>query len=394
MARNKRAFNFADFDFAESAFDLFQNSIRSGMDYDANISDQFQAKVLTRPTKLTGDPRNISFKATDGKTEIFAFMVRIQGKQSPHRFLPDPCRLEYTKTSEQRTRAFNSIQLHTKVLMSPDSESPLPSIDDIINITLERGEFGSFKTDLAKQYVSIVSEAKIPSGQIFGACQTLAQKFSESDISLVSVGSFSIPKQATYAPNNGASIPNVENGRLEESGIILSSPDPALYDSRAGTVKLIPEAIESFEQVMRDYITDHNGAKISISSHYRTYDTQVAMKAKKGKYAATPGKSNHGWAVAFDIDGTREIPGGGYLVSGAPDTNRRRFDSPIYKWLDNGGRGRHGWVNPPSLRRESGGVIEAWHWENLTIGKAHFVDTPSTPEYANTEIETEPESPT
>jgi len=182
VARNKRSFNFADFDFAESAFDLFQNSIRSGMDYDANISDQFQAKVLTRPTKLTGDPRNASFVATVGKTEIFAFMVRIQGKQSPHRFLPDPCSVEYTKTPEQRTRAFNSIQLHTKVLMSPDSESPLPKIDDIINITLERGEFGSFKTDLAKQYVSIVSEAKIPPGPEFGACQTLARMFSEEDI--------------------------------------------------------------------------------------------------------------------------------------------------------------------------------------------------------------------
>ena len=181
MARNKRAFNFTDFDFAESAFDLFQNSIRSGMDYDANISDQFQAKVLTRPTKLTGDPRTVSF-AWESKTETFAFMVRIQGNQSPHRFLPDPCSIEYTKTPEQRTRAFNSIQLHTKVLMTPDSDSPLPKIDDIINITLERGEFGSFKTDLAKQYVSIVSEAKMPSGQVFGACQTLAQSFTEADI--------------------------------------------------------------------------------------------------------------------------------------------------------------------------------------------------------------------
>ena len=181
MARNKRAFNFADFDFAESAFDLFQNSIRSGMDYDANISDQFQAKVLTRPTKLTGDPRSVSF-AWESGTETFAFMVRIQGNQSPHRFLPDPCSVEYSETPEQRTRAFNFLQLHTKVLMTPDSDSPLPKIDDIINITLERGEFGSFKTDLAKQYVSIVSEAKIPAGPVFGACQTLAQSFTEADI--------------------------------------------------------------------------------------------------------------------------------------------------------------------------------------------------------------------
>jgi hypothetical protein len=136
---------------------------------------------------------------------------------------------------------------------------------------------------------------------------------------------------------------------------------------------------------------DHPGKKISISSHYRTYDRQVKMKKEKGKYAATPGKSNHGWAIAFDVNGTRVMADKTVLNSKAPDTNWRRFDSPIYKWLDNGGRGRHGWINPPSLRRESGGVIEAWHWENVTIRDTIFIGTPPTPAGSTGEIEETPE---
>jgi hypothetical protein len=267
MARNKRSFNFADFDFAESAFDLFQNSIRSGMDYDANISDQFQAKVLTRPTKLTGDPRNVSFvAATENKTEIFAFMVRIQGKQSPHRFLPDPCRLEYTKTSEQRTRAFNSIQLHTKVLMSPDSESPLPSIDDIVNITLERGAFGSFKTDLAKQYVSIVSEATIPSGKKIGACQTLAQMFTKADI--------------------------INSGLL-----------PTSYNTyRRKTNSLEPSAQTKFDKFLAaaesdGYRWEITSARRSVKHQWNLYTGRIT-----GATPAAPCDSDHQYGYALDLN--------------------------------------------------------------------------------------------
>ena len=283
MARNKRAFNFADFDFAESAFDLFQNSIRSGMDYDANISDQFQAKVLTRPTKLTGDPRNISFKATDGKTEIFAFMVRIQGKQSPHRFLPDPCSIEYTETSEQRTRAFNSIQLHTKVLMSPDSESPLPSIDDIINITLERGEFGSFKTDLAKQYVSIVSEAKIPPDQKFGACQTLAQSFTEADI--INSGLPPTPYN-TYLPET-ASLEGTAQTKFDK---FLAAAE------KAGYTWMITSARRSVKHQWNLYTGRIPGAAVAApcdSDHQ--YGYALDLNFKKGTQHLKLASSNDDW---------------------------------------------------------------------------------------------------
>ena len=390
MARKRRSYLFEDFDFAEGAFNLFQNSIRSAMDYDANISDQFEATVLTNPTRVSGDVKNRIKPITD-KTETFAFMVRILGPQSPHKFLPEPCELYKTEDPESRRVAFNVIQQHTKVFMEGSTTISMPTVGDTVKIILDRGEFGSYKTDVAKQYISISAKARVPaSGD--AACVALAKAFTTGDVNMVPMGSYSTPTVATYVPGDGGMpIPEVENGRLEDYGITFATPDPSLYISTAGEVKLMPEAIKSFENVMRDYMEDHPGKKISISSHYRTYERQVRMKEEKGKYAATPGKSNHGWAIAFDVNGTREMADGTTLKTDAPDTHRRRFDSPLYKWLDNGGRGRHGWINPPSLRRESGGVIEAWQWENVTIRDTIFIGTPPTPEGATTEIEETPE---
>jgi hypothetical protein len=181
MKRQKRSYSFDNFDFAEGAFDLFQNSIRSSMDYDANISDQFIARVLTRPTLLTENPKNVKFNLQTGKSQVFVFMVRIEGSKSPHRFLPDPCKTEYTKTSQGRRLAFNLIQQHTKVYMYTSADSELPNIDDRVNIILDRGDFGSFKTDVAKQFVSIAERVKTPRAGI-PSCVTLIDTFSAADI--------------------------------------------------------------------------------------------------------------------------------------------------------------------------------------------------------------------
>jgi len=161
MKRQKRSFLFDSFDSAEGGFDLFQNSIRSGMNYDSNINDQFEAKVLTKPVKLVGSTAPVGTFKPKGqdpnKSEVFVFMARIEGNNSPHRFLPDPCSVEYTTTKEGRRKAFNLIQQHTKVFMFANTWEPFPAQGDKVLISLERNQFGSFKTDIAKQYVKYVS---------------------------------------------------------------------------------------------------------------------------------------------------------------------------------------------------------------------------------------------
>ena len=182
MKRQKRAYLFDIFDSAEGAFDLFQNSIRSGMDYDSNINDQFLATVLTRPVKVTGDRAPKTFvRNSDGKTENFAFMVRLEGKNSPHRFLPDPCDIEYTDDANTRRLVFNLIQQHTKVIMSVNSSDRFPEPGDKIVVTLDRNQFGSFKTDVAKNYVKFVEEATTNTNPNTD-CQKLSETFKFSEL--------------------------------------------------------------------------------------------------------------------------------------------------------------------------------------------------------------------
>lgn len=86
------------------------------------------------------------------------------------------------------------------------------------------------------------------------------------------------------------------------------------------------------------------GEDIAISDSYRDYDAQVRVKAEKGWLAATPGTSNHGWALAVDL-------GGGV----------NRFGTPQHNWMV-ANAGRFGWVHP-SWAQQGGSKPEAWHWE-------------------------------
>ena len=86
------------------------------------------------------------------------------------------------------------------------------------------------------------------------------------------------------------------------------------------------------------------GQDIVVSDSYRDYDAQVRVKAEKGWLAATPGTSNHGWALAVDL-------GGGV----------NRFGTPQHKWMV-ANAGRFGWVHP-SWAQQGGSKPEAWHWE-------------------------------
>lgn len=86
------------------------------------------------------------------------------------------------------------------------------------------------------------------------------------------------------------------------------------------------------------------GRPISITDSYRDYDTQVILKRRKGRLAATPGTSNHGWALATDL-------GGGINSFGTAEHQWMRANAPKF-----------GWVHP-SWARQGGSLPEAWHWE-------------------------------
>jgi len=131
------------------------------------------------------------------------------------------------------------------------------------------------------------------------------------------------------------------NGRIPLTALTGLSWDGARH------LRLRQDAAESLERLAWKFELAHSGRQLGVTDAYRDYDAQVRVKAAKGKYAATPGKSNHGWGIAVDL-------GSGINV----DT------SAEHRWMEANGP-EHGWRNPPwaTDRDPSNGQYEPWHWE-------------------------------
>lgn len=103
------------------------------------------------------------------------------------------------------------------------------------------------------------------------------------------------------------------------------------------------DASRAFEELNAAF-RQRFGHAISVTDAYRDYETQVILKRRKGRMAATPGTSTHGWGLAVD------------LGSGI-----NRFGTPAHTWMRENAP-RFGWVHP-AWARQSGSLPEAWHWE-------------------------------
>lgn len=387
MARNSKAYKFDDFESVDGSYNLFENAIRNAMEYDNKRSDLFDAVLLTDPQPVTRDPSgNLVPAAT--KSNNYACMVRIMGQDSPHRFLADPCELHTNTTVEDRRRAFNLIQQHTKVFLTEAQNDSLVA-GEIISIRLERGSYGTFKTSEAKEFVEIVTR-KGSLGDITGvtpidtACGTLISAFGATD--LMSLGALAgdrpTPKVMTHIESGFI----IENGRIPEDLLVAI---PSLYpnvpttDDSGRPIKFVAELIEPFVELAQAYHKEF-GEEISVSDSYRSYDRQVSMKAnpRYSNYAATPGTSNHGWGVAFDVNGTKVTHPGGPFVSDNDNDGKinaysdRIDDSKVYLWLV-------GYCSSPSVPfLNDPGLKEAWHWEAVSVRKRIYEESvaSSTPE--------------
>lgn len=88
------------------------------------------------------------------------------------------------------------------------------------------------------------------------------------------------------------------------------------------------------------------GADLCLTSGYRTYGEQEALRRQKPALAAAAGTSEHGNGLAVDLCGGVEAAGPGYdwLRANGPTLG---FDNP--EWARSGGTGPY----------------EPWHWEYL-----------------------------
>lgn len=138
-------------------------------------------------------------------------------------------------------------------------------------------------------------------------------------------------KPVQPAAPSAHAIAGAENGRLAAA---------MLKKVGQGSHRLYSPAADSFVAMRTAAAAD--GVALKLTDSYRSFDEQVAVRAKKGHLVATatPGTSVHGWGKAIDID-----------VS----------DARTLAWLRANG-GRYGWQNP-AWAQPAGKSHEPWHWE-------------------------------
>ena len=111
-------------------------------------------------------------------------------------------------------------------------------------------------------------------------------------------------------------------------------PESALLSIGVGDYRLSSKAATAFRRMRAD--ASVAGVTIGVNDAYRTYDEQVDLARRKGLYsqgglAATPGKSNHGWGMAVDLE----------------------LDSRAQAWMRENGY-KYGFVEDVAR--------EPWHW--------------------------------
>ncbi|HYO86522.1 MAG TPA: M15 family metallopeptidase [Dermatophilaceae bacterium] len=104
-----------------------------------------------------------------------------------------------------------------------------------------------------------------------------------------------------------------------------------------------PDAARALSALSRAYASAF-ATPLCITETYRSYAEQVAVKARRGTWAATPGTSKHGLGLAVDLCG------------GVDD-----FGSRQHLWMKQHA-GLFGFTHP-AWAGPSGSLPEPWHWE-------------------------------
>jgi hypothetical protein len=149
-----------------------------------------------------------------------------------------------------------------------------------------------------------------------------------------------VQEPSSFLPASWSTL-GLENGRIPTA--LLCAP------AFAPTALLRCDAAAALETVNEAYRAKF-GEDLVVTSAYRTYEQQAALKIAKGWLAAPAGRSNHGLGVAVDL--------GGFGALG-------QFDSPRYRWMLEHGE-QFGWFHPEAMRPGGGGPPEPWHFEFST----------------------------
>ena len=349
--------------------DLYQEVIEMMLHDDKEPpKEAIVLKVL--PNTQTAD------ELKEGKEQYYTAVLRIP---KLHDCLPDPARKIKNSTNGELNKI---IQCHTvcfsrEKLSSVDgSGNPpvAPQVGDRVMLDFVDGiprfgvSVGQHPDYTGLQFLSEKSEDQ-SSG--FENKSSTAKAFERAKITpledLMGKSGKDISDASIEAAskNPGLAGQKITNGKLPEGAL---SPVPGKKDKYGRDIMVLTEVADDLLALMSDF-KDHFGFEMSVGSHYRTYEGQVATKkrwTKKGKpyYAATPGTSKHGWGLAIDIDTgyPTEVKNFKYTKK---KPNSSGFSSEIYKWMF-ANAPKRGW-HSPSWAQEGGKPAEPWHFEVIRV---------------------------
>ena len=348
MANSK--FDWTSFTDMFSSIDWFKHSIASSNDFNAyntrTPAGQFKATVLTNLLAVSEVATSTGKDGDASAVGKFVFKAYIDPKvnsTSPHAFIKNPCDLAAAGNAQA---ALDNTMLCTtfEVVGDPNSaDFPVIVPGAIVLVQMFGGDFSCDYQN--GQFLKVIHGQAPSSTEVITAaeCDSMKDAFGvESDWAAGAYG----PWEADYEGIKGTHV--VKNGMFPDSLLGRVSTDYSV-----GAFKLVADAIPSYNKLAKAY-KQKFGKKLPINGGFRCYSggqyCQVELKRKKGKYAATPGTSKHGWGVAFDWDA------GG-------------FESARYKWMKTNGP-KYGWENP-AWACDGKKIDEAWHFEFIGDPSGH-----------------------
>jgi len=333
--------------------DLYQEALE--FLFNDNKEEAKEAIVLKvfPQNQTTGDLK-------EGEEQYQSAVLRIPGI---HDCLPDPARLA-SNSSQEETSYY--IQLHgvcfsREPLTSIDSAtspSPLVKVGDVVKLDYVDGvaRFGEVvRSDT--DYTRLDIEGGLASEFVKVQAAPLEDLVGKQGKEIANESLEAASKNPLLAGQK------ITNGKLPQAALYTV---PNRKDNKKRPVQVLAEIGDEFEQLLIDF-KEHFGYDLLLTDTYRSFERQQAIKDQytkegRGHLAATPGRSPHGWALAFDCNtiGSDGIKG---------------FDGEIYKWLfvnaPKRGFWNPSWLQKGAKNKNGKSTEEPWHWE--VINKRQYL---------------------
>lgn len=244
--------------------------------------------------------------------------------------------------SDQRTHAFERVRDHTALQRDIAAKA--------VEASTRATEAAQAAAEAKKQLDGVIAEQKVQleatrklhaaqvgkagpiNGLLLGSADQEAIAAARELTKAMLVAGVSKDGSVKACSDDEAQYPN---GHIPVSGLCPLVGDPAMM--------LRPGAAAAFNALSLAYQRE-TGLPICITDSYRSYAEQVAVKASRGKWAATPGTSEHGMGRALDLCG-------GINNFGTPAHLWMKQNAPLYGWF------HPDWAEP------NGALPEPWHWE-------------------------------